>query len=144
MNSCLLQDLSATARYVRFGPFHIDQLSQRVFRNGTPLRLQGKAYQVLILLLQRRGEVVTREELRHALWPAGALVNYETNTNTTVKKLRQLLSEAMNNVSYVETVPRRGYRFTGTAEFSEIPFPTMRSANSPTAGTIDRGRNQAA
>jgi DNA-binding winged helix-turn-helix (wHTH) protein len=144
MDSCLPQDSPATARYVRFGPFHIDQHRQQVFRNGTPLRLQGKVYQVLILLLLRQGEVVTREELRHALWPAGRLVNYEANTNTTLNKLRQVLSESTNKVSYIETIPRRGYRFAGTAEFSEIPFPTMRPANSPTAGTIDHGRDQAA
>jgi DNA-binding winged helix-turn-helix (wHTH) protein len=122
---------------VRFGPFHINQHRQQVFRNGTLLRLHGRVYQVLILLLQRRGEVVTREELRHALWPAGTLVNYETNTNTTVNKLRQILSEAANKVFYIETIPRRGYRFAGTTEFSEIPFP-------PAAATIDHGRNQAA
>ena len=145
MNSCLLQHLqTTTARYVRFGPFHIDQHRQQVFRNGTPLRLQGKVYQALTLLLHRRGEVVTREELRHALWPAGTLVNYETNTNTTVNKLRQALSESTNKLSYIETIPRRGYRFAGTAEFSEIPFPTMRPGNSPTAETIDAGRDQEA
>jgi cholera toxin transcriptional activator len=144
MNSCLPQDSPATARYVRFGPLHIDQHRQQVFRNGTPLRLQGKVYQVLILLLQRQGEVVTREELRHAMWPAGELVNYETNTNTTINRLRQVLSESTNKVSYIETIPRRGYRFAGTAELSEIPFPTMRPPNSPTAETIDHGRDQEA
>jgi DNA-binding winged helix-turn-helix (wHTH) protein len=144
MNPCLLQDPPATAGYVRFGPFHIDQHRQQVFRNGTPLRLPGKVYQVLILLLQRQGELVTRDELRHALWPAGTYVNYETNTNTTVTKLRQVLSESTNKVSYIETIPRRGYRFAGTAEFSGIPFPTMRPANSPTAETIDPGRAQEA
>jgi len=129
---------------VRFGPYHIDQQRQQVFRNGTPLHLRGKVYQVLILLLQRQGEVVTREELKHALWPAGTHVNYETNTNTTVNKLRQALSESTNKLSYIETIPRRGYRFAGTMEFSEIPFPTMRPPNSPTAGTIDAGRHQEA
>ena len=129
---------------MRFGPFPIDQHRQQVFRNGTPLRLQGKVYQVLILLLRRQGEVVTREELKHALWPAGRYVNYETNTNTTVNKLRQALSESTNKLSYIETISRRGYRFVGTAEFSEIPFPTMRPATSPTAETIDPVRGQEA
>jgi DNA-binding winged helix-turn-helix (wHTH) protein len=145
MESCLIQNPPATAaRYVRFGPFHIDQHRQQVFRNGTPLRLQGKVYQVLILLLQKQGEVVTREELQHALWPAGKHVNYETNTNTTVNKLRQALSESTSKLSYIETMPRRGYRFARTAEFSQIPFATMKPANSPTAETIDPGRDQEA
>ena len=120
MNSCLLQDSPATARYVRFGPFHIDQHRQQVFRNGTPLRLQGKVYQVLILLLRRQGEVVTREELKHALWPAGRYVNYETNTNTTVNKLRQVLSESTNKVSYIETIPHRGYQIRRQQRLSTL------------------------
>ncbi len=129
---------------MRFGPFDIDQHRQQVFRNGTPLRLPGKVYQVLILLLQRQGEVVTREELKHTLWPAGTHVNYETNTNTTVNKLRQAVSESTNKLSYIKTIPRRGHRFAGTAEFSQIPFATMKPANSQTAETIDPGRDQEA
>ena len=120
MNSCLLQDSPAAARYVRFAPFYIDQHRQQVFRNGTPLRLQGKVYQVLILLVQRQGEVVTREELRHALWPAGKHVNYETNTNTTVNKLRQVLSESTNKVSYIETIPHRGYQIRRQQRLSTL------------------------
>jgi DNA-binding winged helix-turn-helix (wHTH) protein len=144
MNSCLLQHLqTTTARYVRFGPFHIDQQRQQVFLDSTPLRLQGKVYQILIVLLQKQGEVVTREELRQALWPADAHVNYVTNTNTAINKLRQAINQSANKPSYIETIPRRGYRFAGTAEFSEIPFPTM-AGNSPTAETIDPGRDQEA
>ena len=143
MNSCLLQDSPVTARYARFGPYHIDQHSRQVFFDSTPLRLQGKVYQVLIVLLQKQGEVVTREELRHALWPAGTYVDYVANTNTAINKLRQAFKQSANKPSYIETIPRRGYRFAGTAEFSEIPFPTMRPANSPT-GTIDPGRDQEA
>jgi len=139
MDSCLLQDSPATAaaRYVRFGPFHIDQQRQQVFRNGTQLHLQGKAYQVLIVLLQKQGEVVTREELRHALWPAGTHVNYDANTNTTVNKLRQALGESTNKLPYIETIPRRGYSFAGTAEFSDIPFPATKPEDSLALDTID-------
>jgi DNA-binding winged helix-turn-helix (wHTH) protein len=145
MQSCLIQNSStAPVRYARFGPYHIDQQRRQVFRNGTPLRLQGKVYQVLTLLLQRQGEVVTREELKHALWPAGTYVNYETNMNTTVNRLRQVLSESTNKLSYIETIPRRGYRFAGTVEFSEIPFPTIRPGNLPTAETTDPGHDQEA
>ena len=130
MNSCLPQDSPATARYARFGSYHVDQQSRQVFLDSTPLRLQGKVYQVLIALLQKQGQVVTREELRHALWPAGTHVDYVANTNTAINKLRQALNQSANNAGYIETIPRRGYRFAGTAEFSEIPFPTMRPAKS--------------
>jgi DNA-binding winged helix-turn-helix (wHTH) protein len=144
MNSCRLQGSPATARYARFGRYHIDQQRRRVFLDSTPLRLQGKVYQVLIVLLEKQGEVVTREELRHALWPAGTHVDYVANTNTAINKLRHALNQSANKPSYIETIPRRGYRFTGTAEFSETPFATMKPANSPTAEAIDAGRGQEA
>ncbi|HVO56909.1 MAG TPA: winged helix-turn-helix domain-containing protein [Dongiaceae bacterium] len=111
-------------RYVRFGAFQIDQQRQQVFRNGVRLRLQGKVYQVLLVLLQKQGEVVTREELKNALWPADTHVNYDANVNTTVNKLRQALGESTEKPVYIETIPRKGYSFIGTAEFSEAPFQT--------------------
>ena len=116
------QELSSSPRYVRFGPFHVDRQRQQVFRGGSRLRLQGKVYQVLLVLIQRQGEVVTREELRQALWPADTHVNYDANVNTTVNKLRQALGESTDKPSYIETIPRRGYSFIGTAEFSDSPF----------------------
>jgi DNA-binding winged helix-turn-helix (wHTH) protein len=141
MNSCLLQHLPTTAaRYVRFGPFHIDQQRQQVFRDGSPLHLQGKVYQVLIVLLQKQGEVVSREELRQALWPADC-VNYEANTNTAVNKLRKALGECTNKLPYIETIPRRGYSFTGTAEFSDTPFPGKNPTNSTSSDTMDSDRS---
>jgi DNA-binding winged helix-turn-helix (wHTH) protein len=142
MNSCLFQHLQTTAaRYVRFGPFHIDQQRQQVFRNGTPLHLQGKVYQVLILLLQKQGEVVTRKELRQALWRADTHVNFEANTNTAVNKLRKALGESTNNFPYIETIPRRGYSFNGTAEFSDTPFPGTNPAKSASSDTMDSDRS---
>src|SRR6266705_6952076 len=109
MDSGLLQDSPNKARYLRFGPFHIDQQRQQVFRGGTRLRLQGKVYQVLIVLLQKQGEVVTRDELKQALWPADTHVNYDANVNTTVNKLRQALGESTDKPLYIETIPRKGY-----------------------------------
>ena len=123
MDSGLLQDSPNKARYVRFGPFHIDQQRQQVYRGGTRLRLQGKVYQVLIVLLQKQGEVVTREELKQALWPADTHVNYDANVNTTVNKLRQALGESTDKPLYIETIPRKGYSFISAAEFSDVPFP---------------------
>jgi DNA-binding winged helix-turn-helix (wHTH) protein len=123
MDPGFLQEASIKARYVRFGPFCIDQHRQQVSRNGVRLRLQGKVYQVLIVLLQKQGEVVTREELKQALWPADTHVNYDANVNTTVNKLRQALGESTEKPVYIETIPRKGYSFISTAEFSETPFP---------------------
>jgi len=135
MDSGLLQDPPNKARYLRFGPFHIDQQRQQVFRGGTRLRLQGKVYQVLIVLLQKQGEVVTRNELKQALWPADTHVNYDANVNTTVNKLRQALGESTDKPLYIETIPRKGYSFIGTAEFSDVPFPVTAAPKSQGSGS---------
>src|SRR5213595_2890910 len=124
MDSGLLQEPPNKARYVRFGPFHIDQQRQQVYRGGTRLRLQGKVYQVLIVLLQKQGEVVTREELKQALWPADTHVNYDANVNTTVNKLRQALGDSSDKPLYIETIPRKGYCLLVQPEVSDkAPHP---------------------
>src|SRR5712672_554018 len=101
--------LLSSGRYVLFGPFRIDQQRQEVTRSGARLKLQGKVYQVLLTLLEKPGEVVTREELRIRLWPADTHVNYDTNVNTTVNKLRQALGDSSDKPLYSETIPRNGY-----------------------------------
>lgn len=137
MEPAFAQDLSTKARYVRFGPFHIDQQRQQVSRHGARLRLQGKVYQVLIVLLQKQGEVVTRDELKQALWPADTHVNYDANVNTTVNKLRQALGESTDKPLYIETIPRKGYSFINTAEFSDVPFPVTPPGKPETSGSTE-------
>jgi len=143
MDSGLLQNPPNKARYVRFGPFHIDQQRQQVFRSGTRLRLQGKVYQVLIALLQKQGEVVTRDELKQALWPADTHVNYDANVNTTVNKLRQALGESTEKPLYIETIPRKGYSFISSAEFSDVPFPASPATKSQASGSAGMELNAA-
>jgi DNA-binding winged helix-turn-helix (wHTH) protein len=106
-------------RYIEFGPFRIDQQKQEVTRNGSRLKLQGKVYQILLSLLEKPGEVVTREELRMRLWPADTHVNYDANVNTTVNKLRQALGDSSDNPLYVETIPRKGYCLLVQPEISD-------------------------
>src|ERR1700688_1792870 len=113
--------LLSSGRYVLFGPFRIDQQRQEVTRNGARLKLQGKVYQVLVALLEKPGEVVTREELRQRLWPADTHVNYDANVNTTVNKLRQVLGDSTDKPLYIETIPRKGYCLLVAAEASEVP-----------------------
>lgn len=124
--------LRSALRYVRFGPFHIDQQRQEVFQSGTRLKLQGKVYQVLMALVEKPGEVVTREELRQRLWTADTQVNYDANVNTTVNKLRQALGDSSDKPLYVETIPRRGYCFVAHPEFSDQPAFSS-SKTTPTA-----------
>lgn len=116
-------ELDQSLRYIRFGPFQIDQHRQQVSRNGARLKLQGKVYQVLAVLLLKQGQVVTREELKQSLWPADTHVNFDANVNTTVNKLRQILGDSTDKPAFIETIPRKGYSFIGTAEFSAQPFP---------------------
>src|ERR1700731_5209621 len=103
--------LPFTSRYIRFGPFQVDQKRQEVSKSGARLRLQGKVYQVLLALIEKQGEVVTRDELRVRLWPADTHVNYDANVNTTVNKLRQALGDSSEKPLYIETIPRKGYCF---------------------------------
>jgi DNA-binding winged helix-turn-helix (wHTH) protein len=138
MDTDSLQEITSAPRYVRFGPFHVDRQRQQVYRGSNKLRLQGKVYQVLLVLIHNQGEVVTREQLKRALWPADTHVNYDANVNTTVNKLRQALGESTDKPSYIETIPRRGYSFIGSAEFSDAPFPqetgAAPSGDTPKAG----------
>jgi len=113
--------LLSSGRYVLFGPFRIDQQRQEVTRNGARLKLQGKVYQVLLTLLEKPGEVVTREELRVRLWPADTHVNYDANVNTTVNKLRQALGDSSDKPLYIETIPRKGYCLLVQPEVSDKP-----------------------
>lgn len=113
--------LPSGPRFVRFGPFQVDQQRQEVTKNGTRLKLQGKVYQVLVALLEKPGEVVTREGLRQRLWPADTHVNYDANVNTTVNKLRQVLGDSTDKPLYIETIPRKGYCLVMPSEASDVP-----------------------
>lgn len=122
-------------RYIRFGAFQIDQQREEVRQNGSRVKLQGKVYQVLLALLEKPGEVVTREELRQRLWPAETQVNYDANVNTTVNKLRQSLGDSSDRPLYVETIPRKGYCFVAQPEFSDHPAPAQPPATRLTTTT---------
>jgi DNA-binding winged helix-turn-helix (wHTH) protein len=114
--------LAFTSRYIRFGPFQIDQQRQEVSKNGVRLKLQGKVYQVLLALIEKQGEVVTREDLRMRLWPADTHVNYDANVNTTVNKLRQALGDSSDKPLYIETIPRKGYCLIVATEAADVPL----------------------
>jgi DNA-binding winged helix-turn-helix (wHTH) protein len=111
-----------TSRYLRFGPFQVDQQRQEVTKEGSRLKLQGKVYQVLLALMEKQGDVVTREELRLRLWPADTHVNYDANVNTTVNKLRQALGDSSDKPLYIETIPRKGYCLSVPLEAADRPM----------------------
>src|SRR2546423_9310394 len=136
--------LLSSGRYVSFGPFRIDQQRQEVSRNGSRLKLQGKVYQILLTLLEKPGEVVTREELRMRLWPADTHVNYDANVNTTVNKLRQALGDSSDKPLYVETIPRKGYCLVVQPEFTDVPMAVTAAPVSNGASAKSQGKESAA
>jgi DNA-binding winged helix-turn-helix (wHTH) protein len=134
--------LLSSGRYVHFGPFRIDQQRQEVTRNGSRLKLQGKVYQVLMILLEKPGEVVTREELRLRLWPADTHVNYDANVNTTVNKLRQALGDSTEKPLYIETIPRKGYCLLVQPEVSDkLPHSHFAQNEPAVASAQDSSRS---
>jgi DNA-binding winged helix-turn-helix (wHTH) protein len=111
------------ARYVRFGLYELDLHRQELFRESLRVALPRKVLEVLLILLEKPGDVVTREALRARLWPPDSQVNYNANVNTTVNKLRQVLGDSTDQPTFVETIPRRGYSFIARTEYSNQPLP---------------------
>src|ERR1700747_2634209 len=107
---------SELLRFLSFGSFMVDLKREELFKDGARIKLPGKVYQTLVALLERPGEVVSRDDLRIKLWPEGTHVNYDANVNTTVNKLRLALGDSPDKPIYVETIPRQGYCFLGNVE----------------------------
>jgi TolB-like protein/DNA-binding winged helix-turn-helix (wHTH) protein len=100
-------------RRFSFGEFEVDLRSGELWERGNRLRLQGQPFQVLRVLLERRGEIVTRDELKQTLWSADTFVDFDDGLNTAVRKIRDALGDSTEKPRYIETIPRRGYRFMG-------------------------------
>src|ERR1700704_2959237 len=98
-------------RVVRFGLFEVDLRAGELFKQGIKIKLQQQPFRVLALLLEHPGEVVTREALRQAIWPAGTFVEFDVGVDAAVHKLRTALGDSAETPRLVETLPRRGYRF---------------------------------
>src|SRR5215471_12699880 len=105
-----------TADKIRFGAFELDRSTAELYKHGTKLKLQGQPIAVLALLLERPGELVTREELRKHLWSEDTFVDFENSLNTHIKKLRQVFDDDAEAPCYIETLTRRGYRFIAQVE----------------------------
>ena len=105
-----------TVRIARFGVFELDLTTGELRKNGAKLRLQEQPFRVLALLLERTGDVVTREEIRQKLWPADTFVDFDHSLNTAVNKLREVLGDSASSPRYVETLARRGYRFVAPVQ----------------------------
>src|SRR5580692_917266 len=99
------------SKIVRFGLFEADLERRELRKSGVRFKLNYQPFQILILLLERAGDVVTREEIRQRLWPGNTFVEFDNGLNVAVTKLRTALSDNAENPRFIETVPRQGYRF---------------------------------
>ena len=118
-------------RLFRFGLFELDLTSGELSKQGRKIKLQDQPFQILELLLSRPGEVVTREELQKALWPTDTFVEFDQGLNTAIKKIRLALGDSADNPRFVETIPRKGYRFIAPVGERETPAPISVSVPTP-------------
>jgi Tol biopolymer transport system component/DNA-binding winged helix-turn-helix (wHTH) protein len=100
-----------TDRTWRFGVFEVDTRREELRRSGSPVKMREQSFRILVYLLEHPGEIVTREELRQVLWPSDTFVDFDHSLNTAVMKLREALGDSTGAPLYIETIPKRGYRF---------------------------------
>jgi len=115
------QQTEVRKRIARFGPYEADFVLKALRKNGVKIRLQEQPFRLLGILVEREGGILTREELRKALWPADVYVRFDAGLNTAFNKLRRALGDDPDRPVFVETVPRRGYRFVAPVAWAELP-----------------------
>jgi DNA-binding winged helix-turn-helix (wHTH) protein/tetratricopeptide (TPR) repeat protein len=132
---------------LRFGPFALDLQCGQLRKHGVGLKLQGQPIQVLEILLEKPGQLVTRDEIRQRLWTSDTFVDFDHSLNTAVKKLRQTLGDEADTPRYIETLPKRGYRFIGEVEREERKAedqpPFAASATAPLSSSGIEAKNAA-
>jgi DNA-binding winged helix-turn-helix (wHTH) protein/tetratricopeptide (TPR) repeat protein len=129
---------SECAEILRFGVFEVNVRAGELRKQGVRIKLQEQPFHVLTVLLQRPGEVVTREELRNQNWPADTFVDFDNSLNTAINKLREALGDSADNPRFIETLPRRGYRFI--APVTNVDGTTRGTAAGRSAAAAPRTR----
>jgi TolB-like protein/DNA-binding winged helix-turn-helix (wHTH) protein/Tfp pilus assembly protein PilF len=129
------------SHFVRFEGYQVDQQTGELRKNGTKVRLSGQPFQILALLLERPGELISREELRTRLWPNEVFVDFDHSLNAAVNKLREALCDSTSDVRLIETLPKRGYRFIGLIETRDKPA-TVQVALAPPGPAPPAPRNR--
>ncbi len=130
-------------RVLRFGPFEANFATGELRKHGIRLKLQDQPFQVLKMLLARPGELVTREEIRQRLWPSGTFVDFDNGLNAAVNRLREALGDSAEHPKFIETLPRRGYRFIGALDGMDpgrVPAVPSVSPFSGVEETAERAR----
>ena len=126
-----MPELTACSKVFRFGLFEADGGRKTLLRNGMRVKIQDQPLRVLLLLLERPGEIVTREELKQRLWSEGTYVDFDGSLNVILKKLRAAIDDDSDNPRFVETVPRRGYRFIAPVTESENRLEAIPQTSPP-------------
>src|SRR5713101_7879041 len=122
---------------VRFDVFAVDLRAGELYKAGRKIKLQIQPFHALALLLERPGEVVTREEFEKRLWPGDTFVDFDHSLNTAIRKLRRALGDDNKRPRFVETLPKRGYRFIGTVEQSKrVSTPAKHPAAASRVGQV--------
>lgn len=130
-------DTSAPSKRIyRFGLFEADASSGQLLRRGSRVRMQDQPFRLLIVLLEQAGTVVTREQLRQQLWPSNTYVEFDGSLNNTLKKLRSALGDSAENPTFVETIPKRGYRFIAPVESLDAPVTGSQFDPPSVPGTV--------
>jgi DNA-binding winged helix-turn-helix (wHTH) protein/Tol biopolymer transport system component len=119
---------TASRRLYRFGLFEADLELGTLTRQGTPVKLQEQPFRILALFLESAGEILNRDELRKNIWPDGTYVDFDGGLNTALMKLRAALNDSADNPRFIETVPRKGYRFIAPVELCKIESPAITTA----------------
>jgi DNA-binding winged helix-turn-helix (wHTH) protein len=115
----------------RFGFFELDTESEQLLKEGRTVRIQQQPYKLLCLLITQAGRVVPREEIRATLWPAETFVDYDQGVNFAMKQVREALGDDADHAVYVQTVPKRGYRFIAPVDTSVRGGAKLVQVNSP-------------
>ena len=118
-----LMDTQATRTRYRFGEYELDGDAGELRRNGSPLKLQPQPFKLLLLLVRRSGAVVTRDEIRQELWADGTHVDFDQAVNFCVKQIRDVLRDQSDRPIYIQTLPRRGYKFIAPVDVPGEPAP---------------------
>jgi DNA-binding winged helix-turn-helix (wHTH) protein len=124
---------ASSSRRLRTGLFEIDLASGEVYKEGRKVSLQEQPFRVLAVLLERPGEIVTREELQSRLWPADTYVGFDEGKNTAIRKLRVAFGDSVENPRFFQTIPRRGYRFIAPVHEVVDSLQTENAADSSTS-----------
>jgi len=127
----------STSRRLSFGPFEVDLHSGELRKNGVRLRLQSQPFQLLVMLLERPGQLVTREEICQKLWSADTFVDFDRSLGTAINKIREVLADSATEPRFVETLPRRGYRFIAPVAPVAEPSQDLSSAT-PSVSTPNK------